>query len=102
VAIDPERDFRANEYVVSRQGRRRLVHFWYRSSRRTGMVDDLDLDLDHLSGRLRGGRADGALVRLSTPVAAGGEAEARARLVAFARDLDPLLAERWPREFPSS
>jgi EpsI family protein len=102
VAIDPERDFRANEYVVSRQGRRRLVHFWYRSSRRTGMVDDLDLDLDHLSGRLRGGRADGALVRLSTPVAAGGEAEARARLIAFARDLDPLLAERWPREFPSS
>jgi hypothetical protein len=65
------------------------------------MLGGLDLRLDHLSGRLRGGRADGALVRLSTPVAAGREAEARARLTAFARELDPLLAERWPREFPA-
>lgn len=102
LAIDPEQDFRANEYVVSRRGRRRLVHFWYRSSRRTGMLGGLDVRLDHLSGRLRGGRADGALVRLSTPLAAGREAEARARLVAFARELAPLLAERWPREFPSA
>jgi EpsI family protein len=101
LAIDSERDFQATEYVVSQRGRRRLVHFWYRSSRRTGMVDELNLRLDHLSGRLRGGRADGALVRLSTPVAAGREAEARARLVAFARELEPLLAERWPREFPA-
>jgi EpsI family protein len=102
VAIDPDRDFRANEYVVSRRGERRLVHFWYRSSRRTGMLDDLSLRLDHLGGRLRGGRADGALVRLSAPLAPGREAEARAHLVAFARDLDPLLAGRWPREFPSN
>jgi hypothetical protein len=65
------------------------------------MAGELNLRLDHLSGRLRGGRADGALVRLSTPLAPGREAEARARLIAFARDLDPLLAERWPREFPS-
>jgi EpsI family protein len=102
VAIDPERNFRANEYVVSRRGQRRLVHFWYRSSRRTGMLDELSLRLDHLSGRLCGGRADGALVRISTPLAPGREAEARERLVAFARELDPLLAERWPWEFPSS
>jgi EpsI family protein len=101
VAIDPERDLRGNEYVVSRRASRRLVHFWYRSSRRTGMLGSLDLSLDHLSGRLRGGRADGALVRLSTPLAPGGEDEARARLIAFAKELDPLLAERWPREFPS-
>jgi len=102
LVIDPGRDFRANEYVVSRLGRRRLVHFWYRSSRRTGMVGELNLRLDHLVGRLRGGRADGALVRLSTPLVPAREAEARARLVAFALELDPLLAECWPREFPSS
>jgi len=99
VAIDPARDFRANEYVVSQRGRRRLVHFWYRSSRRTGMLDGLSLALDHLGGRLRGERADGALVRLSTPLEPGRETAARARLLAFARDLEPLLAERWPREF---
>jgi EpsI family protein len=101
VMIDPERAFRANEYVVSQLGQRRLVHFWFRSSRRTGMLDELHLRLDHVIGRLRGGQADGALVRLSTPFEAGGEAEARARLVGFARVLDPLLGERWPREFPS-
>ena len=101
VAIDPEPDFQVNEYVVSRRGQRRLVHFWYRSSRRTGMLGGLDLRLDHLGGRLRGGRADGALVRLSTPVAPGGEDEARARLIDFTWALDPLLAEHWPREFPS-
>jgi EpsI family protein len=102
LAIDPDRDFRANEYVVSRWGEKRLVHFWFQSSRRTGMLNDLTLRLDHLSGRLRGGRADGALVRLSTPLASNREAEARARLVGFALALEPLLAERWPREFPSS
>jgi len=102
IAIDPDRDFRANEFLVSQSGQRRLVHFWYRSSRRTGMVDELSLGLDHLAGRLRLGRADGALVRLSTPIDPDGEYVARRRLVDFARQLDPLLGDRWPREFVAS
>jgi EpsI family protein len=99
IEIDPDLDFRANEFVVSQRGQRRLVHFWYRSARKTGMVDELGLGLDHLAGKLRGGRADGALVRLSTRIETAGADAARARLIAFARRLDPLLAERWPREF---
>jgi len=96
--IDPDREFRTNEWVVTRRGERRLVHFWYQSAQRTGMLDNLSLSIDHLRGRLGDGRADGALIRISTPLAPS-EDEARARLVAFARDLEPLLAERWPVEF---
>jgi EpsI family protein len=102
VAVDPDQDFRVNEFVVSQAGQRRLVHFWYRSSRRTGMLDELGLGLDHLTGKLRSGRADGALVRLSTPIATGREEAARVRLIAFARSLDPLLGERWPTESAAS
>jgi EpsI family protein len=91
---------RGNEWVVAQDGERQLVLFWYQSSRRAGMVDDLELSADHLSGRLHEGRADGALVRLSTPLSPDQPA-ARARLVEFARALDPLLAERWPIEFPA-
>jgi EpsI family protein len=100
VADDADHGLRTNEYIVSRDGQRRLVHFWYRSVRRTGMLDQLDLSLDHLRGRLRGGRADGALVRLSTPVDASNAKAARERLFAFARQLEPLLAARWPAEYP--
>jgi len=101
IVIGPDPRWRANELLVSQRGERRLVHFWYRSSHRTGMLDVLSLSVDHLRGRLGDGRADGALVRLSTPIGADGEAAARARLVAFAGSLDPLLDAHWPRELPA-
>lgn len=99
--IDARRDFRANEWVVTRPGDRRLVHFWYRSSQQTGMLGNLSLSIDHLRGRLADGRADGALVRISTPLAPS-EDEARARLIAFASALEPVLGENWPVEVASN
>lgn len=101
LVIDPEHGLEANEFVVSQRGELRLVHFWYRSSHRTGMLGGMDVRMDHLRGRFSDGRADGALVRLSTPFDPAREDEARSRLMAFARQVDPLLAERWPREFPA-
>ena len=98
LSADPDADLSVNEYVVERDGERRLVVFWYRSHRRTGMVGGLDQNLDRLLGRLFAGRADGALVRLSTRLRPGQEESARSRLLSFARVLDPLLGERWPRE----
>jgi EpsI family protein len=92
------RDLRVNEYLVERDGLRQLVHFWYRSHRRTGMLGGLDQNVDRLLGRLLEGRADGALIRISTSVRDVDLADARSRLVGFARALDPLLAERWPSE----
>jgi EpsI family protein len=91
---------RVNEYRVERAGARQLVHFWYRSARRTGMVGGVDQNLDRILGRLQTGRADGALIRLSTALGPGGEPEARARLLALGRELDLQLAQYWPAERP--
>jgi EpsI family protein len=93
---------RVNEYWIERDGEQRLVHYWYRSHRRTGMLGGLDQNLDRLLGRLLDGRADGALVRVSAPLYHGGEVETRGKLLAFAAAIDPLLGERWPRETPGA
>jgi len=100
VEIDPAGDLRANEFVVARDAERRLVLFWYRSHQSTGMLGRLGTSIDRLIGRLSVGRADGALVRISTPLLASDEV-ARERLFRFARTLDPLLRARWPVEFPA-
>jgi hypothetical protein len=90
-----------NEFVAERDGERRLVHYWYRSWRRTGIVGGLDQNLDRLAGRLLQGRADGALVRISASLDGVDEVELRSRLLAFGAALEPLLATHWPREGPS-
>lgn len=101
VALDPERGLRANEMVVEREGTRRLVHFWYRSGERTGLLGGLGITLHRVRRRVAGGRGDGALVRVSTPLRAGERAEARSRLADFARRLDRALDGAWPREVPA-
>ena len=63
------------------------------------MLGGFDLNLDRLLGRLAEGRADGARVRISTPLAGESEVAARSRLMSFAAMLDPPLAERWPVEW---
>lgn len=100
VAVTPDAKLRVNEYLVEREGDRQLVHFWYRSHLRSGMLGGLDQNLDRIIGRIAYGRADGALIRLSTPVGAEGEVEARGRLLAFASELDPMLGPHWPLESP--
>lgn len=89
---------RVVELVVERHRERRLVQFWYRTTRSPAIASERSLTLDHVLGRLSpSGRADGALVRLSTPIGEGGIERARDRLARFA---DPLAAEleaRWPR-----
>lgn len=102
VTSDPTAGLRVQEYLVERSNERRLVHYWYRSHRRTGMVGGLDQNFDRLLGRLLDGRADGALVRLSTPIESDDLVAARGRLMSFAASLDPLLADRWPDERPAS
>ncbi|TMA30985.1 MAG: EpsI family protein [Deltaproteobacteria bacterium] len=93
---------RMTEYRVARNGDRQLVHYWYRSSRRTGMVGGVDQRLDQILGRLLQGRADGALIRLSTTLGPSDESQARARLFALGRELEGQLAQHWPAEHPRS
>jgi EpsI family protein len=104
LTVDPETGLRAREYVVELAGQQQLVLYWYRSFRDTGMVTTVALGLDHVLGKLRHGRGDGALVRLSAPLSGGGsDREAtRASLLSFARELEPELARVWPSEHPKS
>jgi EpsI family protein len=98
VVADRRGDLRVNELVVEREDERRLVYFWYQSHRRSGLRNGIELAVDRLLGRLLTGRADGALVRISTPLDGDGKAEARTWLAAFAAQLDPLIARNWPNE----
>jgi EpsI family protein len=103
VVVERSPTRRANELIVEQGGERRLVHFWYQSHRRSGMTNALDQTYDRLLGRLINGRADGSLVRLSTPLdLQGNEGAARLRLIAFGREILPHLQERWPAEMHES
>jgi EpsI family protein len=99
--LDPDGKLRVNEFVVEKDGRRDLVHFWFQSYRTPSLTGGLDQTLDRLVGRLLHGRADGSLVRLSTELGPGrDEATARSRLAQFAVVLEPQLAAHWPQESP--
>ena len=102
LSVIPNGELRVNEYLVEQDGERRLVHFWYRSARRTGMLGGWDQNIDRFLGRLTAGRADGALIRISTQLEGDDEISARGRLLGFASVLDPLIAERWPTESEAS
>ncbi len=75
--------------------------FWYRSYRATGLRSTFALQLDHVVGKVREGRGDGALVRLSTPLIGIDRDAARGMLMAFARDLEGQLGAIWPTEAPA-
>lgn len=97
IPLEPEEDARINEILVERDGERRLVHFWYATHRSTAIASEFGLTLDHVAGRVSAdGRADGALVRISTPVGGRGLESARKRLEAFAIPLVPEIERHWP------
>lgn len=100
--VDVTPEIRANELVVEKDGHRRMVFFWYQSHRRSGMLGGFDQAVDRFLSRLQAGRADGSLVRLSTPLEVGGESAARGRLGAFGREIAPSLVEHWPSEARAS
>jgi EpsI family protein len=97
VELDPARRLRATRMTVAQAGERHLVLFWYRSRERTGIVSLTGLSLERLRSRVTTGRADGALVRVSTPVEDDSEA-AEERLGKFASQLDATLERYWPEE----
>jgi hypothetical protein len=66
------------------------------------MLGGWDQNVDRFVGRLTDGQADGALIRISTPLDGSDEITARGRLLGFASVVDPLIAERWPTESEAS
>jgi EpsI family protein len=90
---------RANELVVERGGDRRLVHFWYQSHHKRGMLGGFDQAVERFVSRIRFGRADGSLVRLSTPIRSDeDESTARSRLRSLGRLVVAPLERYWPKE----
>lgn len=89
--------FDLQEFTVEKAGEQRLVHFWYRTERTSGITSVTGLRLSHFLGRLTRNRADGALIRLSTPVLAGDRDGARARLFGLDAAVEASLAKIWPR-----
>lgn len=103
IELAPDSGLRANEIVVEREGETRLVHFWYQSYRREGLLGEFDQAIERLRNRVFEGRADGSLVRLSTPLDLHeSEDGARVRLKQFATSLVPHLREHWPQEAAAS
>lgn len=100
VSVQGDPGLRVNEYVVERDGVRQLVHFWFRSARSTGLVNDWDRAVDQIIGRVRGDRADGSLVRVSARLGERDVEFERSRLLRFAARIDAQLAAHWPRERP--
>jgi len=98
ITIDPPRGLRAHEFVAEQTDVQELVLYWYRSGHRTGILGSLGQAADRVRGRLLEGRADGALVRISTRFTDHDEVAARGQLLEFATALDPLLEAHWPVE----
>lgn len=96
--IDVPHGGRVTEIRVDRDGDRRLVHFWYRSSRSPHLASELAHAWDRFVGRIVDGRADGAFVRISAPLDDLDEDSVRARLFRFGVALDAELAAHWPSE----
>ncbi len=92
-------DYQATEYIVEKNSERRLVLFWFRSSRGNTKLSSRHIAWDHLLNRVQSGRADGSLIRLSTPLPSEQEVvDARSRLLYFAEQLNRELETRWPGE----
>ncbi len=92
-------DNRANELVVEKGGDRRLVHFWYQSHRKRGMLGGFDQAVERFVSQIRFGRADGSLVRLSTPIRGDeDESSARSRLRSLGALVGAPLERHWPKE----
>ena len=91
--------FAAREFVVEKEGDRRLVHFWYRTADATGIRSTAALRWKHFWARLAAGRGDGALVRLDTPIEGDDVAGARLKLLPMDRAIESAVSEVWPTEY---
>lgn len=88
--------FDVRELLVEKEGEQRLVHFWYRTARATGLTSTAQLRLQHFWGRLTRDEGDGALIRLSTPVRGGEVGAERQRLESMDLLIERMMHEIWP------
>ncbi|MEM9176210.1 MAG: exosortase C-terminal domain/associated protein EpsI [Myxococcota bacterium] len=87
--------FDVREFIVAKDGERRLVHYWYRTSHATGITSIARLRFQHFWGRLTRNRGDGALVRLSTRIDGGDVDGARSRLYGLDVAIENAIEGVW-------
>jgi EpsI family protein len=83
-----------NEYVIQRDQDKQLVFYWYQGRGRV-TASEYSGKFWMVADAISRNRTDGALIRIITPIR-NGDAEARARLVAFTQALVPHLNEVIP------
>jgi EpsI family protein len=89
--------FPANRYVVSKQGNRQLVLYWFQAHGRA-VASEYWAKYYLVADSMRMNRSDGGLVRLMSPMNPGeSPAAAQARLMKLASQLIPLLDNYIPR-----
>jgi exosortase D (VPLPA-CTERM-specific) len=84
-----------NRAVIQNGLERQLVYYWFEGRGRR-LTNDFAAKLYTVADAATRGRTDGGLVRLITPIGAGGEAAADARLRRFLA----AMADRLPRFIP--
>ena len=86
---------RLNRAVIRKGLETRLVYYWF-AGRGRQLTNDFAAKFTAMADSLRFGRTDGGLVRVITPIGAGGEAAADARLARFLA----ATVDRLPRFIP--
>jgi len=93
LAVDPERDIAINTNVARKNGQQDLVYYWYQSHGRA-VASEYRNRLLLVQDSLTLHRSDGALVRVTAPVAANNSSAAE--VTAFIRALYPILTRHLP------
>lgn len=89
--------FPVNRYLIAKGEQRQLVLYWYLAHDRV-VASEYASKFYLVADSIRMHRSDGSLVRVSTPMASGESIEsAQSRLLAFARNIVPLMNTYVPR-----
>lgn len=86
-----------NHLVVERNGQQVSTLYWFHSGEQKILTDGWMMNFARLRRRLLNGRDDGALIRISGPVAGSVEETVR-RQAEFARDFLTEIPAHWPLE----
>jgi EpsI family protein len=87
---------RANRYLIARGDDRQLVVYWFQAHGHTE-ASEYEAKVRMVADAIRLNRTDGALVRITTPVATDSGQAAQERVLDFARQIIPLLDTYIPR-----
>jgi EpsI family protein len=89
--------FPVNRYVISRQGSRQIVLYWFWAHNR-GVASEYWNKYYLVADSIRMNRSDGSLIRITSPIKPGETVEeAQQRISPFVNSVLPLLDDYIPR-----